>query len=380
MSPFKQITDGIKNSAEYKEKSSLTRYLCTLLSQMKKSVNAEDSALLNNFALYELQKLISVIPAAENYKEKDGIFAYEGALLGVLMLSGNTPESLSAEQADIIRQVVSLVQKERVPESDIEELFKLEKIEKSDIERLLKTVKSLTDDYQRGMLYQGLNEHKHEDEFNKFTAEAKEALAEYTAADIARFISDGGDPDRAKSMEYAADVCKLYADGRLLDELEKTMALKHDNVRYYSAETLLEKGREIPAAAVNEMAVNLAYAELLYGLLKKHGKAALFPAEYSSPEYLAKSDLAHWLTYPTELGKMPDEIELLGVAKVRGEIFHIFKYRSDSDTLSGDLHGQWLIGWSGDGGGTFSNFDKLSDFEKKKPEKTLKNIVKKLLK
>ena len=69
----------------------------------------------------------------------------------------------------------------------------------------------------------------------------------------------------------------------------------------------------------------------------------------------------------------------MGTAKVKNELYHIFKYKSDSENLD-DLAGEWLIGWSGNMGGTFSNFDKLSDFEEKTPEKTLKNIVKKLLK
>lgn len=378
MSPFKQITDAVVNSADYEEKVNLTHYLCSVLEKAKKPVGAEDEKHLKSFAFAEMQKLLSVIPAAENYKEKDCLFAYEDGLLGVFTLSGKSMENVSPEQVETIKRLVTLVDGERVLENAIEETFKSAKIEKNDIEKVLDIVRPITDEYRRGLLYQGLNAHK--GELNKFTAEAKESLAEYTAGDMQRLLSGEDYPDKMKSLEFAADVCKHYADGRILDALGKAMALKRDNVRYYAAETLLACGREIPAEAVREMAGNLEYAELLYGLLQKHGKAALFPAEYSSPEYLAKSDLAHWLTYPTELGRLPDEIELLGVAKVKSETFHIFKYKSNSGTLSEDLQGQWLIGWSGDEGGTFSNFDKLSDFEKKKPEKTLKNIVKKLLK
>lgn len=378
MSAFKEITDGIRNTAGYKEKSDLTHYLCNILQNLKRRVDAQDSDFLKNFALSEMEKLIAVIPATENYREKDYIFGYEDGLLGVLSLSGTTFASLSAAHASTVRALVETVQKERVLENALDEMFKLKKIEKADIEKVLNIVKPMTDEYRRSMLYQGL--HAYGGEFNKLTAEAKGALADFTAEDLTRLLDGADDPDKVKSLEFAADVCKRFADNKVLDVLEKTMALKHDNVRYYAAGTLIGLGREIPAAALNEMAGNLEYAELLYSLLKKHGKSSLFPAEYSSTEYLAKSDLVHWLTYPTELGKQPDEIELLGVAKVKSETFHIFKFKSDSDTLSDDLHGQWLIGWSGDGGGTFSNFELLSDYEKKTEEKTLKNIVKKLLK
>ena len=117
---------------------------------------------------------------------------------------------------------------------------------------------------------------------------------------------------------------------------------------------------------------------MTYSLLKRHEVTSLFPAELSSAEYLAKSDLVHWLTYPTELGKQPDEIEYLGKVKKKEE-YYVFRYKSDSENLGDDLKGQWLIGWSNDEGGTFSNFELYSDFEQNTIEKTLKNIKKRLL-
>ena len=100
--------------------------------------------------------------------------------------------------------------------------------------------------------------------------------------------------------------------------------------------------------------------------------------EIRLPEYLAKSNLVHWLTYPTELGGEPDAIEYLGKVKKK-DVYYVFRYRSVSDTLSDELKGKWLIGWSSNDGGTFSNFDRYDDFVQKTPEKTLKYIKKKLL-
>ena len=58
---------------------------------------------------------------------------------------------------------------------------------------------------------------------------------------------------------------------------------------------------------------------------------------------------------------------------------YIFRYTSNSNTLSDDLKGKWLIGWANDEGGTFSDFDLYADYEKKTLEKALKNIKKRLL-
>jgi len=63
----------------------------------------------------------------------------------------------------------------------------------------------------------------------------------------------------------------------------------------------------------------------------------------------------------------------------RKEVFHVFKFRSDSDTLGDDLKNKWLVGWSSNDGGTFSNFDEFAPFEKEPAEKALKLIKKKLI-
>ena len=112
--------------------------------------------------------------------------------------------------------------------------------------------------------------------------------------------------------------------------------------------------------------------------MKKVGKEALFPAELANPEYLAKSDMVHWLVFPTELNQAPDEIEYLGKVTKREE-YYLFRYRSNSDNLSKELKGKWLIGWSSEDGGTFSNFDLYEKFEQKTLEKTLEKIKRKLL-
>ena len=138
-------------------------------------------------------------------------------------------------------------------------------------------------------------------------------------------------------------------------------------------------GAPIADDPIAALADNLEFADLTYHALSRHGMADRFPAQYRDPGSLAKSNMVRWLTYPTELGKVPDAIEFIGQTKKKGEVFHIFRYRSDSDNLDDELKGQWLIGWSGSEGGTFSNFDPLVEFEKKTSEKTVRYIRRKLL-
>lgn len=378
MAQFDEIFNDIQNSNDYEENARLLQYLGNVLKSNMAKLPAEEKISIKDFALKEMQKLIEVIPSAKNYREKDKMFFYEDSVLMIFTLMGDH-NSLTDEQADILQKLIDTVSKERVLENSVDKMFEIAKIEKSDVEAVLSIAKPIKDDYQRGMLFQGLLEHK--DKIKNMSADAKSAIAEFTESELERLLSEKDLSDDAVNIiEFAADVSKYFITGKILDMLEKAMSVVENQVKYFILETLLDNNRQVSADAIKEIAGDLSYANLLKNVLVKYGKANLFPKEYDTPEYLAKSDLVHWLCYPTELNQKPDEIELLGKATVKKEDYFIFKYKSDSDNLTDELQNVWLIGWSGSQGSTFSEFDKLSDFEKKTPEKTVKYITKKLLK
>ncbi len=378
MAQFDEIFNDIQNSNDYEENARLLQYLGNVLKSNMAKLPAEEKISIKDFALKEMQKLIEVIPSAKNYREKDKMFFYEDSVLMIFTLMGDH-NSLTDEQADILQKLIATVSKERVLENSVDKMFELAKIEKADAEAVLSIAKPIKDDYQRGMLFQGLLEHK--DKIKNMSADAKSAIAEFTESELERLLSEKDLSDDAVNIiEFAADVSKYFITGKILDMLEKAMGVVENQVKYFILETLLDNNRQVSADAIKEIAGDLSYANLLKNVLVKYGKVNLFPKEYDTPEYLAKSDLVHWLCYPTELNQKPDEIELLGKATVKKEDYFIFKYKSDSDNLTDELQNVWLIGWSGSQGSTFSEFDKLSDFEKKTPEKTVKYITKKLLK
>lgn len=378
MAQFDEIFNDIQNSNDYEENARLLQYLGNVLKSNMAKLPAEEKISIKDFALKEMQKLIEVIPSAKNYREKDKMFFYEDSVLMIFTLMGDH-NSLTDEQADVLQKLIATVSKERVLENSVDKMFEIAKIEKSDVEAVLSIAKPIKDDYQRGMLFQGLLEHK--DKIKNMSADAKSAIAEFTESELERLLSEKDLSDDAVNIiEFAADVSKYFITGKILDMLEKAMSVVDNQIRYFILETLLDNNRQVSADAIKEIAGDLSYANLLKNVLVKYGKVNLFPKEYDTPEYLAKSDLVHWLCYPTELNQKPDEIELLGKATVKKEDYFIFKYKSDSDNLTDELQNIWLIGWSGSQGSTFSEFDKLSDFEKKTPEKTVKYITKKLLK
>ena len=133
------------------------------------------------------------------------------------------------------------------------------------------------------------------------------------------------------------------------------------------------------ASSIETLAKDVSCAVVLYLSLKKANKLELIPDEYRSAEYIAKSDMTRWLEYPTELGKTPMELECLGTVTVKKHIFHIFRYRSDSEALPEEKRGKSLIGWSSLEIGTFSPYEEYEKYQKKTTEKTLSHIAKKLI-
>ena len=378
MSKYQEFFTNLKNCGSYDEKGRLLEVLLNSF-QRGNSVSQADLTEMKSFVFEEIKILTDLIPTAPNYKTKDEMFYYEDKLMGLFMFICAQKVTVSDDEVNQVNALVKTVAKYQVLENAISEMYKLDKITLEDAKKVIEIAISLTDEYQRGLFFQGLL--SYEKDVNKLTAEAKTEIANYISSEMERYLSkkDQLTEDEINNLEIASDICKNYINDKTIPLLKQILDLNHNNIRYYAVATLIACKEEIPANVIAELAQDLNYANLTHYLLKEHNLENTFPNEYADPVYLAKSDLVHWLTYPTELGKAPDEIVFLGDVKVKKEQYYIFKYKSDSDNLSDDLKNEWLIGWSSEEGGTFSHFDELSEYEQKKPAKTLK-AIKKMLK
>ena len=376
MQDFKTMIEKLGSLSSFSEKNGFLTVILHSHQNKRGKMSSKDKRELSDFVFEEIPKLITLIPTLETYKEKNEVFRYEDTLLGIVMLCHASPAEISETDMNNIEMLTALVEKERFIENAIDSIFTDGRNDKAAIDRLIGMVSTLKDEYQKGMLYQGL--YHYGEEIQKLPADSKMALAEYIISELKRYFATSLDESIVNNLEFACDVAKYFINDSLVALLYDILKLGKNNINYYAVSTLLNAGRQVSSDAVESLASDLVYADMTYSLLQQHGLTALFPKEFSDPVYLAKSDLVHWLTYPTELGKKPDEIEYLGKVKKKEE-YYIFRFTSDSDNLGDDLKGKWLIGWSGNEGGTFSEFDLYSDFEKKTTEKTLKNIKKKLL-
>ena len=376
MATFTSIIEDIKQLSSFSEKTSFFTVILNSFQNKKVKISAEDKKEISEFVFEEIKTLIDLTPTLTTYKEKDEIFGYEDKLLGAVMLCHASPAEISEENLNNLKTLMALVDKERFIENAIDNIFRNNQNDTATIKQLLAALIPLKDEFQKGQFYQGFLHYQQQ--IKNIPVESRILLGDYIASELRRYINAPLDQTIINNLEFACDVAKYFIDDTIVSLLNDVLNLGLNNVNYYAIATLLDAKQIIPQSVVVALANDIVYADMTYALLKRHEATSLFPVELSSAEYLAKSDLVHWLTYPTELGKQPDEIEYLGKVKKKEE-YYVFRYKSDSENLGDDLKGQWLIGWSNDEGGTFSNFDLYSDFEQNTIEKTLKNIKKRLL-
>lgn len=362
----------------YAEKRQFLQYLVQMAERARHQFSVDDKTALLSYAYEEAERMLRAIPEAGSYKEKDLIFECEDFLLGLVMHLSGSSGNIPDDKLIKLKALAELVDKERYIERTLDSVFSQDAISEADINRLLYWVRSSTDEYQKSKLFLGLAHYSQD--ISKFNDGAKQLMTDYLVSELYRLMKLDT-ADAWNTLELLADVCKHFGCDRVVAALTDLLQLGHHHINFYAVDSLFALGADVPQSVIHALAQDLEYANLTYGVLQRCGKTELFPENCTTEEYLAKSDLVHWLTFPTELGKVPDEIVYIGRIKLlfKKEEFHVFKFRSDSDTLDDGLKNKWLIGWSSKEGGTFSNFDEYALFEKATIDATLKNIKKKLI-
>jgi hypothetical protein len=137
----------------------------------------------------------------------------------------------------------------------------------------------------------------------------------------------------------------------------------------FAAVSLVRLGERVSPDAWESIAAHAEVRNTLYDLLGRSSRSDLFPHRYRTQEAFAESAMVNWLVYPTELGQVPDEIELMKVVTSGSpgeeEDYYVFRFRMDEPHWAAK-HG-WMAGVAGGfarrdqpttvaGGNTFSSF------------------------
>jgi len=138
---------------------------------------------------------------------------------------------------------------------------------------------------------------------------------------------------------------------------------KHAKIQYSRVKHLdqeLSKGAMIDGRELEKLVKDNSSRVYTYEILKRYTKTDLFPVEYCTIEMAAEGYLVNWLEFPTELNKVPDEIEFVEHAsfKINGEFaqYCIFKFKTH------EPHWAAKNGWSFGVVGPYLKDSKAYDF------------------
>ncbi len=384
---WKALFEHILNEDNYETRISMVEVLTREVTKsMLPRGNAQgevDAMDMVAFATKELTAALEAARQAACYRKKEEQLNYVGAIVGLLAAYYRTPDRVPTDLMEKIRQYQVIAPMEQFIERELTDAFAEENLPSAELlESILRRVEPLEDEYHRGAFLRGLAYFANR--LPRLSSAAKSVLSDYFIAELERCLAAEATTELQReeielNLEMLSDVSRYVMTDRLASLLAACAARANMTTRYFAVTTLLLCRYPVTDDLLLSLVQDIVHADAIIRTLKDVGMEERVPICYRAPEYMAKSDLVHWLTFPTELGKQPDEIEYLGVVKKRRERYHIFRFRSDSDTLSEELKGQWLIGWAGEDGDTFSQFEEYAKYEKQTSEKTLKYIGKKCL-
>lgn len=160
--------------------------------------------------------------------------------------------------------------------------------------------------------------------------------------------------------------------------LRQAESLEDPRVGLFAVLSLLELGETPAPESLRDVAGDPESRGHLFRRLQSSNALDLMPSSERTQEKLAEADMVAWLTYPTELGRAPDQIELMNTAEVDAGadggvfVYYVFRFRTHEPHWS--AKDGWMAGISGpfrkedmptmDGWGeTFSAFTKWDEFD-----------------
>mgnify|MGYP006978302315 CR=1 FL=1 len=133
MKLFKDMLEETKEANTIQEKTALLSVCVNVITKSKQHFSIAERKEIYDFAFNEIKPLEKQIEKAKNYEEKDDIFAYADKLLSLILYS----DCAGPESAQTLMSLLECVNKHRVLENAIDEMFLKQKITESDVKIIL---------------------------------------------------------------------------------------------------------------------------------------------------------------------------------------------------------------------------------------------------
>ncbi len=115
-------------------------------------------------------------------------------------------------------------------------------------------------------------------------------------------------------------------------EVAEALEYRDPRLQLFAVSSALRLDIPVGKDPLASVAASAETRNWLFRRLQELGRADLFPEEFRNQEAFAESEMVNWLVYPTELARVPDEIEQMQVIPVPegGEVldYYIFRFRT----------------------------------------------------
>jgi hypothetical protein len=183
------------------------------------------------------------------------------------------------------------------------------------------------------------------------------------------------------------DLMGYFPAEEITSELCDSSQYLDPRLKFFTAISLLRKGRGVSDSDLHEIAASAETRNWFYERLLNLGRLELFPAAFKTQDAFAESEMVNWLIFPTELGRAPDEIELMKVISIDtpddGPLdYYVFRFRTF------EPHWAAKAGWTAGLAGPFlrketptpksygETFSKFEPWESKTPDEHVGDVTK----
>ncbi len=154
----------------------------------------------------------------------------------------------------------------------------------------------------------------------------------------------------------ATGALRFLGEPQRTDLLRRAQNHSDPGVQLEAARAAAKLGRESGLQVLVRLCLKLGQSERARHVLEELGRVDLVPAEAQDPAFQAKAEFAAWLAHPNELGKLPDELEIIDQRELAwppeyaSKTFWLIRFLSrDESGLEKDDEGCGLVGgvtWS----------------------------------
>jgi len=180
-------------------------------------------------------------------------------------------------------------------------------------------------------------------------AEAERRLRPLQRRDGLAWRWEEGYAEERSLAALALDLLGRFDEPAAQQVLRAATSYSDPRLKAFALLGLIGRGGLVAHEDIATVAADPEMRNTFFDALARLGRERLFPAAWRRQEAFAESEMVAWLIFPTELGRAPDEIELMKVLPVPSEAgpasAYLFRFRTLEPHWSA-MDG-WMAGLAG---------------------------------